>query len=68
MRITRTGHVISWENADVFSHRVTAGGIAPENAALDYRLRNEHNGNVNCGSITYQMVPGRNAAAGSSRT
>jgi hypothetical protein len=58
VRITRTGHVISWENADVFLTEVTAGDepLPEKRRLLDYRLRNEHNGNVNCaGNITYQM-------------
>src|SRR5215471_9732765 len=45
VRITRTGHVISWENADVYLTEVTAAAdqeLPERRRLLDYRLRNEH--------------------------
>jgi hypothetical protein len=58
VRITRTGHVISWENPDVFLTEVASGEepLPEKRRLLDYRLRGEHNGNVGCaGNISYQM-------------
>src|SRR5581483_8817307 len=50
IRITRTGHVISWENRDVILTEVAAADQAlPEKRRLlDYRLRGEHNGTLAC--------------------
>src|SRR5213596_3586123 len=45
VRITRTGHVISWENNDVFLTEVTAAAeqeLPERRRLLNYRLRNEH--------------------------
>jgi hypothetical protein len=58
VRITRTGHVISWENPQVFLTEVTASEepLPQKRRLLDYRLRGEHNGTVRClGGISYQM-------------
>jgi hypothetical protein len=57
--ITRTGHVITWENADVLLTEVTAtsGQHLPEQRRLlDYHLRGEHAGTFNCAhNVKYQM-------------
>jgi hypothetical protein len=57
--ITRTGHVISWENADVFLTEVTAAAeqdLPQKRRLLDYRLRNEHTGRLACAhGVHYQM-------------
>src|SRR5262245_27212606 len=57
--ITRTGHVISWENRDVFLTEVTAAAdqeLPCRRRLLDYRLRHEHNGRLQCaGGIHYEM-------------
>jgi len=59
VRITRTGHVISWENADVHLTEVTAAAeqdLPQKRRLLDYRLRSEHNGRLACAhGIHYQM-------------
>jgi hypothetical protein len=59
VRITRTGHVISYENRDVFLTEVTAAGdqILPERRRLfSYRLRGEYSGGLSCAhGVTYQM-------------
>jgi hypothetical protein len=60
VRITRTGHVISWENPDVFLTEVTAAADQPlpqRRRLLDYRLRSEHSGRLVCAhGIHYQMT------------
>jgi hypothetical protein len=57
--ITRTGHVISWENRDVFLTEVTAAGdqeLPSRRRLLDYRLRHEHCGRLPCAAgIHYEM-------------
>jgi hypothetical protein len=59
VRITRTGHVISWENRDVYLTEVTAeaGQSLPERRRLlHYRLRSEHTAVLPCAhGIRYQM-------------
>jgi hypothetical protein len=58
VRITRTGHVISWENADVFLTEVTAAAeqdLPQKRRLLDYRLRNEHTARLTCAhGVHYQ--------------
>jgi len=57
--ITRTGHVLSWENPDVILTEVTAAADQPlpeRRRLLHYRLRQEHNGRLTCAhGIHYQM-------------
>jgi hypothetical protein len=57
--ITRTGHVISWENTEVFLTEVTAAGdqeLPSRRRLLDYRIRDEHCGRLPCASgIHYEM-------------
>ncbi len=51
VRITRTGHVVSWENADVYLTEVAAAAEQPlpqKRRLLQYRLRNEHQGRLTC--------------------
>jgi hypothetical protein len=59
VRITRTGHVISWENRDVFLTEVTAAAdqeLPCRRRLLDYRLRHEHTGRLPCAAgIHYEM-------------
>jgi hypothetical protein len=59
VRITRTGHVITWENRDVSLTEVTAAAdqILPEKRRLlSYRVRGEHTGSLACAhGIQYQM-------------
>jgi hypothetical protein len=59
VRITRTGHVISWENRDVALTEVTAAAdqLLPEKRRLlSYRLRGEHSDSLLCAhGISYQM-------------
>ncbi len=56
--ITRTGHVITWENRDVYLTEVAAASdqILPEKRRLlSYRLRGEHGGHLACAhGVTYQ--------------
>ena len=56
--ITRTGHVITWENADVQLTEVAAAAeqeLPEKRRLLSYRLRGEHNGVLACPhGITYQ--------------
>ena len=58
VRITRTGHVISWENRDVCLTEVAAAAEQPlpeKRRLLSYRLRGEHSGTLTCtNGITYQ--------------
>jgi hypothetical protein len=58
VRITRTGHVISWENDDVFLSEVTActGQELPEKRRLlAHRLRGEHCASLSCAhGVHYQ--------------
>jgi hypothetical protein len=59
VRITRTGHVISFENADVHLTEVTAASDQPlpqKRRLLSYRLRQEHSAVMPCAhGIHYQM-------------
>ena len=58
VRITRTGHVISWENEDVHLTEVTAAADQPlpeKRRLLSYRLRNEHCATLPCAhGVHYQ--------------
>lgn len=57
--ITRTGHVISWQNAHIHLTEVTAAAdqeLPEARRLLAHRLRCEHSDAVVCGGgITYQM-------------
>jgi hypothetical protein len=59
VRITRTGHVISWDNPDVHLTEVTASAdqeLPERRRLLHYRLRQEHSGKLLCAhGIHYQM-------------
>src|SRR5262245_21019378 len=56
--ITRTGHVITWENRDVLLTEVTAAAeqeLPEQRRLLDYRLRGEHTGQLACAhGVAYQ--------------
>ena len=58
--ITRTGHVISWENRDVFLTEVAAAADQPlpeKRRLLNHRLRGEHCNTLPCAhGIHYQMT------------
>jgi hypothetical protein len=58
IRITRTGHVITWENPSVCLTEVTAAADQPlpqRRRLLNYRLRGEHCGLLPCAhGVTYQ--------------
>jgi hypothetical protein len=57
--ITRTGHVISWENDDVLLTEVTAAAaqeLSSRRRLLHYRLRNESNAHLTCAhGVIYQV-------------
>src|SRR5262245_47248316 len=59
VRITRTGHVISWENADVHLTEVTGATDPPlpeKRRLLSYRIRGEHSDSLRCAhGVSYQM-------------
>lgn len=59
VRITRTGHVISWENRDVHLTEVAAAVAEPlpeRRRLLGYRLRGEHTGRLPCAhGVHYEM-------------
>jgi hypothetical protein len=59
VRITRTGHVISWENPHVYLTEVTAAADQPlpeKRRLLHYRMRGEHTGSLACAhGIHYEM-------------
>lgn len=59
VRITRAGHVITWENADVWLTEVAAAvdDLLPDTRRLlSYRLRGEHCATIDCAhGIRYQM-------------
>jgi Protein of unknown function DUF2617 len=59
LRVTRTGHVITWENRDVFLTEVAAAADQdlPEcRRLLTYRLRGEHAATLACAhGVSYQM-------------
>jgi hypothetical protein len=51
VRITRTGHVITWENPDVILTEVTAAAdqdLPQRRRLLHYRLRSEQTGRLAC--------------------
>jgi hypothetical protein len=60
LRITRTGHVITWENADVLLTEVAAAAdqeLPEKRRLLSYRLRGEHGGMLSCAhGIKYQTT------------
>jgi hypothetical protein len=60
LRITRTGHVITWENADVLLTEVAAAAeqeLPEKRRLLSYRLRGEHSGRLCCAhGIHYQTT------------
>jgi hypothetical protein len=58
VRITRSGHVLTWERNDVWITEVTAasGDELPDNSLLNHRLRGEQVGQVQVRpDIRYQM-------------
>lgn len=57
VRITRTGHAISFENRLVHLTEVTAADqpLPDKQRLLDYRLRNEQSGKLSCGGLSYEM-------------
>jgi hypothetical protein len=59
VRITRTGHVISWENADVYLTEVTAAAEQPlpeKRRLLHSRLRGERSDKLVCAhGVSYQV-------------
>jgi hypothetical protein len=59
VRITRTGHVISWDSADVHLTEVTAAAeqeLPERRRLLHYKLRSEHNGRLLCAhGVHYEM-------------
>jgi hypothetical protein len=60
LRITRTGHVITWENADVLLTEVAAAAdqeLPEKRRLLNFKLRGEHSGNLTCAhGIKYQTT------------
>jgi hypothetical protein len=59
VRITRTGHVISWENADVYLSEVTAAAdqeLPEGRRLLSHRVRGEHADGLACAhGVHYQV-------------
>ena len=59
LRITRSGHVITWEKADVCLTEVAAASGEPlpqHRRLLSYRLRGEQQGSLSCAhGVRYQM-------------
>src|SRR6185312_6648654 len=59
VRITRTGHVISWENSDVLLTEVAAAAeqdLPERRRLLNYRLRSEQSARLVCAhGIHYEM-------------
>src|SRR5438105_614214 len=58
IHITRSGHLITWKNADrLLTEMADVDKSFPdERRALSYRMRGEHAASVACGhGITYQM-------------
>ncbi len=58
IHITRSGHFITWKNADRVLTEVTDidQSFPEERRQLNYKLRGEHAATVSCGhGITYQM-------------
>jgi hypothetical protein len=60
LRLTRTGHVITWENSDVLLTEVAAAAeqeLPEKRRLLSYRLRGEHGGSLMCAhGIKYQTT------------
>ena len=58
--ITRTGHVVAWENADVYLSEVAAAADQPlpeKRRLLSWRLRGERSDAVTCAHrVTYQTT------------
>jgi hypothetical protein len=58
LRITRTGHVITWSNDDICLTEVTAAAdqkLPERRRLLSYRMRGEHTASLTCeGGIHYQ--------------
>ncbi len=58
--ITRTGHVISWENPDVYLSEVAAAGDQPlpqKRRLLGWRLRGERSDAITCAhEVSYQTT------------
>ncbi len=58
VRITRTGHVIAWENREVFLTEVAAAADQPlpeSRRLLGFRLRGEHSASLPCAhGVCYQ--------------
>jgi len=59
VRITRTGHVITWDSADVCLTEVACAADQPlpeKRRLLSHRMRGEHSGTVACAhGVSYQM-------------
>lgn len=58
VRITRTGHVISWRHGDVFLTEVTDTGLplSTSRRLFSHPMRGEHSGRLNLGrGFVYQM-------------
>ena len=59
VRITRTGHVITWENRNVCLTEVTTAAdqlLPGRRRLLSYRIRGEHSDSLACAcGISYQM-------------
>jgi hypothetical protein len=60
LRVTRTGHVITWENQDVILTEIAASADQPlpeKRRLLHYRMRGEHSGLLPCAhGVIYQMT------------
>jgi hypothetical protein len=58
VRITRTGHVVSWENDDVHLTEVAAASeqeLPERRRLLSYKLKSEHNASMKCAhGVHYQ--------------
>lgn len=59
VKITRTGHILSWENRDVHLTEVTAAAeqeLPEKRRLLAHKVRGEHSGRLRCAhGISYQM-------------
>lgn len=59
LRITRTGHVITWDNGELCLTEIAAACDDPlpeRRRLLSYRLRGEHHGSISCTpGVQYQM-------------
>ncbi len=59
VRVTRTGHVITWENANVCLTEVAAAAdqeLPQRRRLLNYRLRDEYAGRLDCAHGIYYQV------------